>query len=481
MTISNPDNVVSYLGNGATTVFPYTFIIPGTSSVRIYLLTVATNVLTLLSPSDYTITNLGVPGGGNVTYPLGINPPITSDYRLVIQREVAYEQSLDLTNQSQYFPVDMENQLDKIVMMIQQLAEESSRTIKTVLGSTVSPDDLVAQLLNTADAAAISANAAAASASTASTEADNAEASAIAAAASAAAAAATVGPAIHAAPSKTVPVGADEIGLWDSGTSALAKLTWANLIAAVAPEKFPTLSNTVGNTATHIDFTAASVWDNGLTTRATIAALTKRLDANWAVGTGNGMRYSGAGIANGWYYIYAVWKIQGANADYYADPSASEATALGHLQAETGGASYAYIQRVAAINRAGGSIRQFHQYDDRFMWDTPVPDVSAVSIGLSASNHAVTIPPIPVRLIANTRVAYTGGFSTAYVSSPDQVDVAASSTDAYTAGTDNIASGSNAYTPIEIDTSNGQIRARATIASTSFYVNTRGYVDRRGR
>ena len=40
---------------------------------------------------------------------------------------------------------------------------------------------------------------------------------------------------VHASTSKTTPVNADEIGLWDSAASVMKKLTWANLVAKIAP------------------------------------------------------------------------------------------------------------------------------------------------------------------------------------------------------------------------------------------------------
>lgn len=50
-----------------------------------------------------------------------------------------------------------------------------------------------------------------------------------------------VAPAIHAAPSKATPVDADELGIWDSVSGLLNKLTWANLKTTLAGT-FPTLA-----------------------------------------------------------------------------------------------------------------------------------------------------------------------------------------------------------------------------------------------
>lgn len=167
MTVNNASNTVSYPGNGVTTVWPYPFQMPDLPSVNVAILDVATQSLTALAPGDYSITGVGTPDGGEVTYPLGVGAPITVAKRIVIWREVPFSQDLDINNQSPYFPNTLEQQLDRMVMMTQQLAEESSRSIKVVQGSTASPEDLIDQIGQTAADSAASAGASAASAAAA--------------------------------------------------------------------------------------------------------------------------------------------------------------------------------------------------------------------------------------------------------------------------------------------------------------------------
>lgn len=167
MTLINQNSSVTHTGNGVTTLWPYTFIIPDDDAVRVGLFTIATSVLITLDPSEYSITGVGNDAGGEVTYPL-VGSPIASTHRLVIWREVPYTQDTELTNQTPYYPKVLEEQLDLIVMQVQQLAAESDRSIKVTLGSTLEPDVFVAELQAGAAAAAASAGAAAASASAAS-------------------------------------------------------------------------------------------------------------------------------------------------------------------------------------------------------------------------------------------------------------------------------------------------------------------------
>lgn len=163
MTISNPTNLATLTGNGVTTTFPYTFLIPDADSVEVTLLEIATNVEgDPLDPSLYTISGTGDPAGGEVEYPL-VGSPLAATHKINIRRVVAYEQGLSLTAQSGYDPEALEDQLDKIVMQVQQLAEETSRGITIPPGSSTTADDLIMTLLAAESDAEAAAAAAAAS------------------------------------------------------------------------------------------------------------------------------------------------------------------------------------------------------------------------------------------------------------------------------------------------------------------------------
>jgi len=171
MTVTNQDSSVTANGNGVTTTWPYTFLIEDEDFAFVGIYTIATESLALLDPSDYTISGIGDEAGGEVEYPL-MGAPLSGAFRIVIYRELPYEQNLALTDQSPYLPSTLEAQLDNIVMQIQQLAEQMGRSIKVTLGSGLTPDDFIEDLQQgaaeaqaSADAAAISADAAALAAS----------------------------------------------------------------------------------------------------------------------------------------------------------------------------------------------------------------------------------------------------------------------------------------------------------------------------
>lgn len=122
MTLSSSTRRTTYTGNGATTSFAYTFPILETTHVEVILTEIATGEETELLTSQYSISGVGGASGGNVTYPL-VGSPLASTHQITIQRTVPYTQDLDISSVSAFNPTVIENQLDLLVMMIQQLAE----------------------------------------------------------------------------------------------------------------------------------------------------------------------------------------------------------------------------------------------------------------------------------------------------------------------------------------------------------------------
>lgn len=137
MTVTTDTNFVIHQGNGVTTVFPYEFRIPLINMAVVSIQDRATGQIdeVLSYPDDFSITGiswLGAPGG-NVTYPLS-GAPLPGTKNLVIQRITDYTQDLDLVNQGGFYPESVENQLDKLVFQIQQLAADIGRVTLGPIG-----------------------------------------------------------------------------------------------------------------------------------------------------------------------------------------------------------------------------------------------------------------------------------------------------------------------------------------------------------
>jgi hypothetical protein len=125
MTVSNQVNRVSYVGDGIEDEFPFTFKAFVTGDIKVYLDDV-------LQSSGYSVVLSTPPtDGGTVTITV---PPVTGvDVTLV--RELDYTQEADYPASGK-FPSDThETQLDRQVMMDQQLAETVGRAITAPLSS----------------------------------------------------------------------------------------------------------------------------------------------------------------------------------------------------------------------------------------------------------------------------------------------------------------------------------------------------------
>lgn len=120
MTISTTTASVTYTGNGATTSFAFSFLIP-TGGITVYKYTKSTLARTTLTLDvDYSVSGLDDPAGGTVTYPLS-GSPLASTELIEIRRTVALTQATALSNQGPFSPDSIEDALDKLTELVQQV------------------------------------------------------------------------------------------------------------------------------------------------------------------------------------------------------------------------------------------------------------------------------------------------------------------------------------------------------------------------
>lgn len=231
-------------------------------------------------------------------------------------------------------------------------------------------------------------------------------------------------------------------------------------------------SNNTGDANNDIDIAAGIASSDAASPVAMqlASALTKRLDAAWAAGSGNGGLDTGAKANNTWYYLWLIQRTDGTVTDALFSLSAT---------APTMPANYSRKRRIGAVRTDGsGNIRAFSQYGDRFIFAVPVTDVNT-TIGTSASLLTLTLPPIQVTSIFNARVAINAAFAVGYLSGPDQTDLAPNSTSVFSLITDSDPNGANATGQFQIDSRTSQVRARSSIASTTVIITTLGWIDPR--
>ncbi len=128
--LTTNQSYVKYLGNGATTSFPFSFIVQNASQLVVSITNnnVSPAVTTVLGTSQYSVTGIGSGNefaggsgpGGTVIYPT-LGSPLPTGWSITIQRVVPYTQGTSLTNQGAFYPQVVEAALDYLTMQTQQL------------------------------------------------------------------------------------------------------------------------------------------------------------------------------------------------------------------------------------------------------------------------------------------------------------------------------------------------------------------------
>lgn len=137
MTVSTTTTVITYSGNGATTVFSFPFIGVAASDISVSY-TDSAGTVTVLNPTQYTLVlNPAAPGslwgiGGSVTYPIVGSPPtpIQAGSFLSITRTLPLTQNISISNQGAFYPQAVEQALDLLELQIQQLNTDYQYTLK---------------------------------------------------------------------------------------------------------------------------------------------------------------------------------------------------------------------------------------------------------------------------------------------------------------------------------------------------------------
>jgi hypothetical protein len=119
MTIATSVNKVTGLGNGATTAFSYSFLMPAASNAIVTVTDTLGNQ-TVLNATQYSITGIGNPNGGTLNYPLS-GSPMSAGQTITLQRVLPLQQLTSLVNQSGYYPAVVESAFDNLEMQIQQI------------------------------------------------------------------------------------------------------------------------------------------------------------------------------------------------------------------------------------------------------------------------------------------------------------------------------------------------------------------------
>lgn len=138
-----------YVGNGAVDTYSYNFKIFDDDHLRVVIKNTLGVESVLVKTTDYTVTGVLAAAGGSVALVnaaqawLDVDGDLKTGYVLTILRVLPIDQETDLRNQGSYFPEDVEDQLDKCVMIDIQQQEQIARSVKipeTVSVASFDPD-----------------------------------------------------------------------------------------------------------------------------------------------------------------------------------------------------------------------------------------------------------------------------------------------------------------------------------------------------
>jgi hypothetical protein len=214
------------------------------------------------------------------------------------------------------------------------------------------------------------------------------------------------------------------------------------------------------------------------------SGLTKRLDAAWAVGTGNGGWLDGASMPNGTGHAFTIRRSDTGVVDVGFSASLTPTLPT----------NYDQKRRIGSIIRVSGAILAFSQNDDEFLLGTVDPTLTEAAggnPGSSAILRACQVPSgikVEALLGVGLRDQSADGAVVLLLTSPDQTDVVAAigaSGTRFSLTTDN-ESGNDARAAGEFrkrtDTSR-QVRFRlsGSDGDISYSFCTYGWIDTRGK
>lgn len=139
--ISTTTNRITYTGDGATTAFPYTFLILANTDLQVIETTIATGVQTLKTlTTDYTVSGVGT-GSGTVT--AVVAPANTVTWTLA--RAMPRTQTTDYVEGDKFPASTHELALDKLTMIAQEIDTAMIRTLRQPTGDTADIGQLPAK------------------------------------------------------------------------------------------------------------------------------------------------------------------------------------------------------------------------------------------------------------------------------------------------------------------------------------------------
>jgi hypothetical protein len=243
-----------------------------------------------------------------------------------------------------------------------------------------------------------------------------------------------------------------------------------------------TIANNASDANNDIDFSAGNFnFSDGSGQAEATAVMTKRLDATWSAGSGNGGLFNGAAVPkaiNSTYHCYKIYNpTTGAEDSGFllgisgTAPDPTSALPSGYTKFE---------RRGSILTDASGNIRAFTQTNNRFEYNSNITDLNAVlatsetAIGISAPWGLRTRSCMALNVIGS---GAGSGFAKVYSHNISTSTISSSNATLYVSV--NVVAGAGYVEATTNLSSQIKINAVATTGSPTFTgtVNTSAFID----
>ena len=147
MTISTENREAGpFEGNGVTVLFPFAFKVFEPTDLWVVSVDATDVETTLVYGTDYSVT-LNLDQNSNAGGSITLTVPLPVGTTMVITTDLEALQPVDLTNQGGFYPSVINTALDRLTILVQQLAEGVARAAKVPITSDVSSSQLVEDII----------------------------------------------------------------------------------------------------------------------------------------------------------------------------------------------------------------------------------------------------------------------------------------------------------------------------------------------
>jgi microcystin-dependent protein len=200
--------------------------------------------------------------------------------------------------------------------------------------------------------------------------------------------------------------------------------------------------------------------------------MTKRLDAFWSAGTGQGGLDQIGALANLSYHVFVIKNVNTAEVDVLFSPSATAP------MLPTG---FTHKRRIGSFIRSAGVIDRHVQDGDYFYKNQPTIDINSLSLPVGVS--LVTLPGVPKGIKGHLMMSWMVYYNSNSIGYESAVVMSGDTTGAnwvYAPHADTSASWSNTGYPVMFNTV-GQVRIVVRAGGSICYLSVLGWIDTRGR